>query len=256
MAHQNFQLEHYDLLNLRDAYHHLVSFHDANYKFMHKLYAELMAVNKRCNGIDNLHAINKKLENEQANGLYFGYTEFTQISMIQCLNHLHWICTFKFIHHRCSHSKRRDNGGKIEQIKDRNGKKSKYAFHHKFKIGNNSVDAKKSRVGSVPNFDVEIEREHVEKFQTIIKPRPFRKREQKVDDDVLSPNENKKTRKGKDKRSGSESIRLLKQEYKASKWQQPLSSLDEEEDVDAPFDLTNFDVSILESDSEEEMKLC
>merc|ERR1719461_2205604 len=247
MAHQNFQLQHYDLLNLRDAYHHLVSFHDANYKFMHKLYVDLMAVNKRCNGIDNLHDINKKLEKEQANGLYFGYTEFTQISMIQCLNHLHWICTFKFIHHRCSHSKRRDNGGKIEQIKDRNGKKSKYAFHHKFKIGNNPAKSSKTRVGSVPNFDKEIEREHVEKFQTIIKPRPFRKREQKVD---IEDDQNAKIR------SGSECIRLLKQEYKASKWQQPLSSLDEEEDVDAPFDLTNFDVSILESDSEEEMKLC
>merc|ERR1719203_104113 len=122
IAHATFQLEHYDLLNLRDAYHHLVSFHDANYKFMHKLYDELMAVNKRANGIVNLHQINKKLEKDQANGLYFGYTDFTQKSMIQCLNHLHWICTFKFIHHRCSHShrqqKQKENGGKIEQIKD------------------------------------------------------------------------------------------------------------------------------------------
>merc|ERR1712130_1033767 len=101
--------------------------HDANYKFMHKLYDELMAVNKHSNGIDNLHDINKKLEN----------------------------------------------------------------------------------------------------------------------DDVLWSKEEYKTRKDKDKRS--ESIHLLK----STKWEQPLSSLDEEEDV--PFDLTSFDVSILEMDIEEEM---
>jgi len=237
------------LLNLRDAYHHLVSFHDANYKFMHKLYNELMVVNKR-NGIRDLHEINKKLEKDQASGIYFGYTEFTKISIIQCLNHLHWICTYKFIHHRCSKQQSKaDDGGKIESIKDRNGRKSKFAFHHKFKIGNNAK--KKLRIGSVPSFDLEIEREQVDNFQTIVKPRAFRKREQKleieevddVDDaDVLWSEQQYKSRQHKNKRS--ESIHLLKSK--------PLSSLDEDPNVDV-FDLTSFDVSVLDMDIEQEL---
>ena len=231
-ASTQFELNQYDLLNLRDSYHHLISFHDSNTQFMRKLFNELMQINAQ-NGIYNLYDINNKIEKDQEKRRYFGNTMYRNISIIQTLNHLHWTVTNKFLndHHV-------DNG-KIEKIKDRNGKKSKFAFHHKFKIGSSE---KKLRVGSVPNFEFEEDGGNVANDQ-MIKPRAFRKRERDKwrekeleitsDDDMYWM--------GK-KGQRSESTHLLNY----TKWERPLTSLsDKDEDA---FDLTSFDAPMLDID--------
>merc|ERR1712228_146458 len=187
-----------------------------------------------------------KLEEDQQQRRYFGHTVYCNISTLQTLNHLHWICTHKYIKPYCEDEDNYDDDV-IEKIKNRNGKKSKFAFHHKFKMGPGSNE-RKLQVESVPNFEDEADENEPVRCQVtqVIKPRPFRKREREkwreknveVEsedvlywDDLYWPHAPK------------ESMHLLKND----KWERPLSSLTDRSEEQDVFDLTSFDVAVLGS---------
>ena len=56
-------LHDYNLINIREDYHHLTTYHEENIKFMNKLYKKLMEINDLKNDINNIDIINNKIAN-------------------------------------------------------------------------------------------------------------------------------------------------------------------------------------------------
>eukprot|EP00484_Ammonia_sp_Unknown_P001145 CAMPEP_0197023230 /NCGR_PEP_ID=MMETSP1384-20130603/3993_1 /TAXON_ID=29189 /ORGANISM="Ammonia sp." /LENGTH=437 /DNA_ID=CAMNT_0042451421 /DNA_START=149 /DNA_END=1462 /DNA_ORIENTATION=+ len=91
----------YDLISLRDDYHHIVTYHDSNKYFMKLLFASLMAMNRQ-HDIEDLAEVNQRLDADQT---HFGHNMHDEISMIQTLNQAHYDCTHKFSLRRKSKTK-------------------------------------------------------------------------------------------------------------------------------------------------------
>eukprot|EP01084_Bolivina_argentea_P238965 401537_1 len=97
------KMNDYDLINLRNDYHHIITYHDSNNIFMKQLFNKLMIFNIN-NGINNLKSINNKLEIDENTNYHFGHLNDDEISMIQCLNQIHHDCTHKYINNNNNNS--------------------------------------------------------------------------------------------------------------------------------------------------------
>jgi len=91
----NRNVDDYDLIQLRDDYHHIVSYHEDNKYFMKLLFAKLMTRNRE-HDIQDLDEINAKLDRDSEKQFFFGHKMSDEIPFLTTLNQVHYDCTRKF----------------------------------------------------------------------------------------------------------------------------------------------------------------